>query len=98
FEVNFGGFKTGLFPAAVVEVAEVIDAEDFVAGGAEGLRGVGADESGGAGDENRAIGHRVSLAGEREKSEFRIQNSEFRSGEYAGPSPRPSPLSTGARG
>src|SRR6266850_3756820 len=61
-DVDFGRFEIGLFPASVIEITEVIDADDCIAGSAKSLRGVRADKSGGAGDENRSIGHGVSLA------------------------------------
>src|SRR6266850_3104367 len=61
-DVDIGRFEIGLFPASVIEITEVIDADDGIAGSAESFGGVRADKSGGAGDENRSIGHGVSLA------------------------------------
>ena len=51
-----------LFPASVIEITEVIDANDGIAGSAKRFGRMRADKSGGAGDENRTIGHGVSLA------------------------------------
>src|SRR5256885_2033651 len=50
--VDLGSFKIGLFPAAVIEITEVIDAHDGITGSAKRFGGVRADKSGGAGDEN----------------------------------------------
>src|SRR5258705_9458694 len=46
--VDFRGLEIGLFPAAVIEITEVIDADDCIAGSAKSLGGVRADKSGGA--------------------------------------------------
>src|SRR6267378_4422031 len=61
-DVDFGGFEIALFPTAVIEITEVIDADHSIAGSAERFGRMRADKSGGAGDENRTIGHGVSLA------------------------------------
>src|SRR6266850_478334 len=50
--VDFGRFEIGLFPVSVIEITEVIDAHHGVAESAKRLRGMRADKSGGAGDEN----------------------------------------------
>src|SRR6266481_8593840 len=51
-DIDFGGFEIGLFPASVIEITEVIDADDGIAGSAKRFGGVRADKSGCAGDEN----------------------------------------------